>query len=394
MPHDDVTDRPLRIAVVAASLSRAAGGLFNSVRYSSLAMAEQGHDVRIFGLQDEHTAEDISAWAPLRPTVLARKGPAALGYAPELTQALINADVDVVHQHGIWQGISHSISNWRTQTNRPVIIAPRGMLDPWALSQGRAKKAIVKALYEGRNLRGAAAMHALNKSEAASMRAYGLTQTIATIPNGTHLPEASAHYARPDWAKPDRKVLLFLGRLHPKKGLMPLIEAWSELTVKQPNIGAIWQLAIAGWDDGGHEADLRARVSELNLEDSVSFIGSVFSDAKAATLSHADAFILPSHSEGLPMSILEAWSYRLPVFMTDACNIEEGFAANAAIRITTEPASIEAALGAVLPDEAQRAALGQAGYDLVKARFDWASIAARQIALYRTLIAGDAPHEF
>lgn len=384
----------LRVGVVAASLSRSAGGLFNSVRYSSLAMAELGHDIRVFGLEDNHSAEDVSAWEPLRPTVLTRQGPTALGYAPDLTRALLEAEVDVVHQHGIWQAVSHSVSKWRNATGRPVIIAPRGMLDPWALSQARAKKAIASALFETRNLKGAAAMHALNASEAASIRAFGLTQTVATIPNGTHLPDPARSLPRPDWAQPGKKILLFLGRLHPKKGLLPLLEAWKGL--QDGNVDAVrdWHLAIAGWDDGGHEAELHQFVSENDLANSVSFIGSVFGDAKAATLAHSDAFILPSHSEGLPMSVLEAWSYRLPVFMTPACNIPEGFEAGAAVEITPDPQTIQQVLAETLGKNDALSAMGSAGYDLVQQRFAWRSIAERQISLYRSLIAGTAPLDF
>lgn len=377
----------MRIGVVATTLSRAAGGLFNSVRYSSLALAEAGHDVRVFGLQDGQTDEDLKAWAPLKPTVLPRVGPHNLGYSPGLAKALISSDLDVVHQHGIWQGISHSVSKWRRQTGGPVVIAPRGMLDPWAVKRSRPKKLITGLLFETDNLRHAAAMHALNMQEAEAFRSYGLTQQIEIIPNGTHLPDLAQTWAKPEWVKPQKKVLLFLGRLHPKKGLLPLLQGWVALKASQPALAEQWQLAIAGWDDGGHEAELHRFVKDASLEDSVIFTGPLFGEDKAAAFAHSNAFILPSHSEGLPMSVLEAWSYGLPVFMTEACNIPDGFKAKAAVEIRPDAASIKQVLAQSLNDQTRLTEMGQAGASLVKTQYEWSAIATQQADLYQSLLS-------
>ena len=102
-------------------------------------------------------------------------------------------------------------------------------------------------------------------------------------------------------------------------------------------------LVIAGWNQGSQEAMLRRLIATLGAADTVCLAGPQFGDDKAASFARADAFVLPSLSEGLPVAVLEAWSYGLPVLMTEACNLPEGFAAGAALRIGTDgPASAPA----------------------------------------------------
>ena len=139
--------------------------------------------------------------------------------------------------------------------------------------------------------------------------------------------------------------MLFLGRIHPKKGVAELIRAWALLRRSDPSLALGWRLIVAGWDDGGHLPGLRTLVAELGLVDHVLFIGSVFGADKEAWFRSAKAFILPSYSEGLPMAVLEAWSYELPVFMTGACNLPEGFEEGAAIEVSTDPNQLANALG-------------------------------------------------
>lgn len=373
--------RPVSVGVLVGSLSRSAGGLFNSVRRSAIALHEAGSAVEIYGLADRHTAEDVSKWLPLTPRVFAARGPRQLGYAPVISMALARGGHDVVHLHGLWQLLSVQAAAWRRATGRPVMISPRGMLDDWALRNSVLKKRIAGLLFERENLAGSACLHALNASEAAAMRAFGLTNPIAVIPNGADMPERTAH-PRPAWMDGDRRrTLLFLGRLHPKKGVRELLIAWAELMARSPKVAASWRLAIAGWDDGGHLLDLKRTAASLSLQGEVLFPGPLFGEAKAAALAHAGAFVLPSYSEGLPMAVLEAWSYGRPVLMTAACNLPEGFAAGAAMEISTEPAALARQLAAALaaPD---LDAFGARGRDLVRERFTWRSIAADHAAVY------------
>lgn len=375
----------LSLGIVTGSMSRNAGGLFNSVRKSAIHLAETGAEVSVYALEDEHSAADLGEWKPLVPQVLPTLVSRPMPYAPDLDRRLAAAEHDVLHFHGIWQLTSRNVSRWKRRTGRPVMISPRGMLDPWALANSAWKKKLVGALFENRNLREADCLHALNASEARSMRRYGLANPIAIIPNATDIPDV-----RPRGPSQGRRTLLFLGRIHPKKGLTELVSAWAIALKMCPKLGDKWQLQIAGWDDGGHAGPLRDRIGALGLGDSVELCGPVFGSEKDALLRSVDAFVLPSFSEGLPMSVLEAWAYRLPVLMTAECNLPEGFESGAAIEVTTDPDALAGQLAAALLD-ADLSPLGEAGRALVKERFSWPSVVARQLEVYRWMVEGGEP---
>ncbi len=184
-------------------------------------------------------------------------------------------------------------------------------------------------------------------------------------------------------------MLLFLGRLHPKKGLLNLVRAWAEVQADRPAGAADWVLVIAGWDQGGHEARLRRLIDELGAAGTVRLVGPQFGDQKAASLAFADAFVLPSVSEGLPVAVLEAWSFSLPVLMTDACNLPEGFAAGAALRIEPDPAPMAEALRSLIAmSDADRQAMGTHARALVRERFQWSEIARQMKSIYEWLLGG------
>lgn len=190
------------------------------------------------------------------------------------------------------------------------------------------------------------------------------------------------------------KVLLFLGRLHAKKGLDPLLKAWSKNRREAESSG--WRLALVGWDDGGYAAMCQGWIEDYGIANTCRWFGPAAGEAKAAALACCEAFILPSYSEGLPMAVLEAWSYRKPVFMTDACNLPEGFATGAARRITTDEAELADELRSVMTSAISAAELqlmGEKGYALARDRFSWKTVADQFIELY-TWVAGGGKPEF
>ncbi len=380
--------KPLRIGIVTASVSRQAGGVFDAVRACALGLAAIQNDVDIFSLSDARSEEDAGAWAPLVPELFARWGPRAFAYAPALAKTLLEKPLDLVHQHGLWLYPSISVSRFRARTGRPTVISPHGMLDPWALRNSAWKKRLARALFEDRNLAGSSCLHALNEAEARTIRLAGFGTPIAIIPNGVHLPSDAVPNTSDILPNADdRKVLLFIGRIHPKKGLTETIDAWAGFARRAPLLAQNWLLVLAGWDDGGYAAGLRRRIEELGLAHWVSLPGPVYGEQKAALFARASAFILASYSEGLPMSVLEAWSYRLPVFMTGACNLPEGFAAGAAIQISTKAGEIADVLGDRLGDPALTT-IGEAGRALVEARFTWEAIVAEHVRTYEWLARG------
>ena len=289
-----------------------------------------------------------------------------------LVTTLKESNSRLFHTHGLWSAPSIAVPTAAQKVGTPWLVSPHGMLDPWALKNSRWKKKIASLLFEKNHLAGASCLHALCEEETAAIRNYGLKQPIALIPNGVSLPDNF-----PARKETDQKTLLFLGRLHPKKGLPELLRAWKKL---QP---AQWNLLIAGWDEGGHEAELRELAKE---QTSITFAGPAFGDDKAALFREADAFILPSFSEGLPMAVLEAWSWGLPVFMTHHCHLSEGFAAGAAARIDHDDfcRSLTDALAEDL------LTMGKKGRHLAESRFSWEQIAGQMKAVYQWLLGEGA----
>lgn len=359
---------------VLSTVSRNAGGLFYSVRWLSKALAKQGCSPKIFSPIDGFSQEDLPHWEPLPVELFPVFGP--LKTSVNLRKALAASKAELIHVHGIWSDSQWAAAQIQAKKGIPVVVSPRGMLDPWAVQNSAWKKRLVEKLFARNALEKATCIHALCRSEADAVRQYGLKNPIAVLPNAVELPKLT------DKTTHEKKTLLFLGRIHPKKGLKELIEAWNQTP-------SDWQLKIAGWDDGGHEAGLKSIAGE-----SVEFIGPQHGEAKDRLLRSVDAFILPSFSEGLPMSVLEAWSYRLPVLMTDFCNLPEGFEAEAAIRIEPDADSIAAGLKQLfsLPDSGLND-LAVNGRKLVEARFTWPKVAEQMKQVYEWCIGGGDPPE-
>jgi len=369
-------DRQPSVGLVVPWVSRASSGLLDAVRSQTLEMARQDHYLpSVIGLDKEDSQADRQSWGKIEIQALRVRGPRAFGYAPGMSKILMHQNPDLLHVHGLWMYTSVAALRW-ARRGKPYIVSPHGMLDPWALRNSRLKKRISAVLYEDRHLRGAACVHALNDAEARAIRAYGLKNPICIIPNGIELPiETTVNYNKKD------RYLLYLGRLHPKKGLRMLIKAWSRIRKTAAEGG--WQLKIAGWDQHGHQSALQALTERCHATSSISFVGPRFGEAKARLFQEASAFILPSLSEGLPMSVLEAWSWRLPVVITPNCNLPEGVKAGAAIAAEPDVEGITEALLQVMSMNAcQLDAIGARGRRLVEQQFQWPHIVEQMVRVY------------
>jgi glycosyltransferase involved in cell wall biosynthesis len=383
------------VGTVVASVSRKAGGLFESVRNLTFAVVEHARfNNLIFSLRDEYTDPDREAWAPLQVRACGVRGPRMFGYAPQLYGALAGSGVDIVHNHGLWMYPSMAVTRLARKRSIPYVVSPHGMLDPWAVSNSRWKKVLAHAAYESTHLGGAACIRALCESEAHSIRAFGLRNPICIVPNGIHLPPGEPPPA-PTWrdsVPAGRKILLYLGRIHPKKGLPLLLRAWAKLARDRDRFDE-WHLVVAGWDQGGHERQLKSLAASLDVSDSVAFVGPQFGADRRATYGHADAFVLPSLGEGMPMVVLESWSYGLPVLMTPQCNLGDGFDRGAAIRIDAEVGSIAAGIESLLSLSAdERRRIGARGRAFVESRFSWDKIGTEMGRVYDWILGdGAAP---
>lgn len=373
--------------MLTGSVSRQAGGVFGALAGLSTALHTEGIVVSVVGLRDAHTDADSDAWGPVPVTAGRVTGPRAFGYSSEFGRILARIQPDIVHVHGLWMHASLAAHMWAGQRGARSVVSPHGMLDEWALRNAAWKKRVAQALYQGPHLRRAACLHALGESEHRAIRALGLLNPVCIIPNGVPLVCGTAGV--PAWRARlpiNARVLLYLGRLHPKKGLSGLLRAWAS-AVAAPGTTHPWHLVIAGWDDGSHRQELEAQAKQSGLARTVHFIGPQFGYEKTSSFASADAFVLPSLSEGLPVAALEAWSHSLPVLMTEQCNLPEGFAAGAALRIGPNWLEMVPALRRLmLMGEDERRAIGGAGRHLVADRFTWPALAAQMASVYGWLL--------
>jgi glycosyltransferase involved in cell wall biosynthesis len=397
----------MKVSFVTASVSREAGGLHEGVR--RLAQSCKGWDLSVLGPEDKFTSADLPSWQPVRVRTARVFGPERFSYAPGLNSLLLQSDPEIVHLHGLWRYPSVAVSRWHWQTRRPYVVHPHGMLDPWAVNNAGWKKKIAGALFENKTLRQAACLRALCLSEAQAIRSFGCKNPICIIPNGADIPNRS--FSDAPWKRylrPDAKILFYLGRLHPKKGLGNLIKAWTMVRNQESGIknSEEWVLVLAGWDDGGHEselkelcrklevsfADVRTSNSKIPSSNSIIFVGPQFGDAKSDSYHQADAFILPSYSEGLPMTILEAWAHGKPTVMTPECNLPEGFEAGAAIRIGTDPAEIVSGLKRLFAMNPEaRVKMGGQGLRLITQKFNWENVSSQLVEVSDWVLFGGNP---
>lgn len=227
--------------------------------------------------------------------------------------------------------------------------------------------------------------HALNQSEADSIRQLGYRQRIEIVPNGTDLPDRDGIDLFKN--KVEEKKIVFIGRIHPKKGIAELLDAWGDLQECSSELVAGWKLVIAGWDDGGHLEGYQQQAEKRGLAASVKWPGKVYGAEKDALLRQASCFILPSFSEGLPMAVVEAMGYGIPVIMTEACNIPEAFAAGAALQIEPKAERISEGIGRFIQLKASEVTAMQVkARDLAESHFTWDQQVKRMQEVYQSLM--------
>jgi len=302
--------KKIHVAHVTGSITRKAGGLFESVRYLSQKTAQYGVHVEVVGLNDEFVKLDEIRWAPIKTKTFRTFDYKGFGYAPNFLNYLLNSDVDIIHLHGIWQYPAWAVLEWARLTKKPYIISVHGMLEPWALARSKFKKWIANCIYQRACLHEATCLRSTADSESVSIRAAGFTNPIVKIPNGVVVPENLLDYAS---EKPHgKRRILFLSRLHPKKGLLNLVQAWAKL--KPTNE---WELVLIGPDEVNHKAEVFNMVHALGLQDQIRYGGEVWDDAgKWRAYSAADVFVLPTFSENFGLVIAEALGCGLPAITT------------------------------------------------------------------------------
>jgi poly(glycerol-phosphate) alpha-glucosyltransferase len=389
----------MKVLHISTSLSRRAGGIFEIELAIARNLQPLGIDVAAMGLTDPEWPKDASRWSPVPASVYPTIGPRFFGYAPALLREMLAAKANLAHLHYMWMYPSLAVTQWSSRTGCPYLVTPNGMLEPWALRNSAWKKKLAGFLYERRMLSKAACIQANTGKEAADIRAYGLKNPIAIIPNGVdfasfaNFPSRTALESRIPALK-GRRWMLFLARIHPKKGLPHLLKAWAKIWKSESGKQKFgdWVLVIGGPDELGHEAEMKRLATELGIESGVLFTGPLHGKEKLAALGGSELFVLPSFSEGFSMAVLEAAAAGLPVMLTPQCNFPELAEAGGAVEVSPDVSGCETGLRQLLalPDP-ERQAMGQRGKALVGRSYTWPMVADQMLAVYRWLTAGGSP---
>ncbi|MCB9853621.1 MAG: glycosyltransferase [Phycisphaerales bacterium] len=297
-------------------------------------------------------------------------------------------DADVVHLHGLWAGQNWSAGNSARRQSKPIVITPHSHMMPWAWRRSAWKKRPVGWLFEHRNLRSAACLHALAAGEAAHMRKLGFNSNIRIIPNGlaperfATLPTADSLEERfPELA--DKRWLLTLGRIAEQKGIIPGLRGMLATLPDHPE----WQIVIAGPDPFELRPRLEAMAAEVRLRGRVTFTDMLHREDVRACLGRASILVQPSFSEGLSMSILEALAAGLPALVSEGCNIPEVADVDAGRIVQPEPKSIERGLRELMAmSDVERTDMGERGRQLVRERFAWDVVIPRYVEMYEAAV--------
>lgn len=373
--------------LLTTGLSSDCGGPFFSVSGLAAAVAKSGLcDAAVVGTYSQSATwtVDRRQWAGTEISAMPGTGLASAQSLVDRTQrALAKADrrrgPGIVHVSGLWDAASLAGAILQAR-GFACMVSPRGMLEPWALRQKAARKRFAMLLWQRRLLAQAVLVHATAESELQSIRNLGLRTPVCIIPNGVDFPPDDRHGSLAEIARAESRGVrraVFLSRIHPKKGLPLLIQAWSRLRPTG------WSLTIAGYpEDIAHEAEMRRLVHSLRL-DCVSFVGERTGIAKWDFLRSADLFVLPSHSENFGIVVAEAMAVGMPVIATTGAPWrvlrDEGMG------WWTEPTveGITASLAkACAESDEQRAARGAKARDYAAQKFSWDEIGRRMARCY------------
>lgn len=308
-------------------------------------------------------------------------------YSYKLKKAIYQEinNYDIIHIHEIWHFPHYIAYKAAKKFNKPYIVTVHGELSPWCLSYKKIKKKIYSSLIQRRILREAKIINALTNEEEREIVKFSGNKRIKIVPVGINPNEFKNNFSKRDLNNlypkiENKKVILFLGRVHQKKGIDLLIKAFTEITKKRKDIC----LLIVGPIDKKYKdefLEISKNRKSVNLRNII-FTGLVDERKKLIILSNTDIFVLPSYSEGFSMAVLEAMCNKLPVIVTHQCNFQEITKVEAGIVINPCIEELVKALNELLSNQLMRKKMGGNGYRLILRDYTWEKITNQMIKIY------------
>ena len=303
---------------------------------------------------------------------------------------------DLVHVHSNWTFPVWWACHTALCQQKPLVMSPHGCLFPERLRRSRGRKYMAGVCFDDRYLRRAACLHATAAPEQDAFRAYGLDGPVAVIPNGVEMesfdgPGDGSDFRSRFPACGDKRLLLYLSRLDPIKGLDLLIAAWTRLAPQFP----AWHLVIAGPDERGCEAIARSALRSAGREESVTFCGPLYGADRLDALRACELFVLPSRNENFGIAVAEAAYVGRPVITTHGTPWEGLPQHGAGWWVPTDTDALHAALSAALAlDTTALLAMGARGRDWIAQDFAWPHVARRLLEAYEWILGRRAQPAF
>ncbi len=359
------------------------------------AQAELGHETTVFTTDYNGT---IPAAAPPGTETTAQgvliryfraSGPRWFRSA-DLRRALVQAkpDYDILHSHNTFLALNRYAAEARSRWGRPLFYHVHGALDPLVVNRGglkRLRKRVYISLIERRNLNRADGIFALTGSEVDQIRRYGVNAPIWVMPNGVWPEEMPAaadgeRFRSRLGIAGDRPIILYLGRIVPKKGLHLLLHALAELQPEHPEVALV--LAGDRQGDPNYVRRLERIISENNLGSAVFWADYLNEAEKRGAWAAATLFSHPSESEGMAMSVLEAMAAGLPVIVSRECYMTKAAAAGAVIEVENNVSLLCSAMASLLGDAELRRRVGDTARHFVEQYHSWPHIARQIVQVY------------
>lgn len=286
---------------------------------------------------------------------------------------------DVVHIHGLWLPMFHKAAKWARAKGIPVVWSTHGMTAPWSMRHKWWKKLPAWLLYQRRDLKGAVAIHCTTELEAGWNKRLGFANCFI-VPLGTRLPPVVG--VSSSSSRKDEKVLLFVGRIYPVKGLVNLIKAWALCNADG------WKLRIVGPDEAGHQAELESLVRELKQGDSIEFAGPKFGNELSAEYESCDCLVLPSFTENFGATVVDAMAHGKPVITSTFTPWEEVQERGCGWWVSNETEALAKTIQEMIEaSDERRCEMGKIGRRFVDEKYTWGAVAQTMVNEYKRVMS-------